>query len=597
MPKNRVKLGLMGAAALVATLAPAQAQRPEPAAVRSADRTPVPIRRIEGVRTTMRDGVVLVSDIWLPAAEGRYPVLLMQSPYRMRTMRPFVELAEFYAGHGYAVAIQDSRGTGGSQGEFDFLFQEAQDGFDSIESLATQDWANGRLCMLGYSYLGTVQLLAARERPPRLACIAPTAPAGRYHEEMPTVQGAFMLHWGLNWLRTWADDTESGPNQAEVDWDAALAHRPLITLDEAVIGRENRLYRQFLENDTLNAYWRRISFTAEDFDRIDLPMMLTTGWFDGDQHGTLYYWRGFEARRERPRDAYLTIGPWNHAQTFMGGRDRMGAMPLPANSILDNRAMRLAFFDHYLKQTGPKPAWARVTLFVTGADIWRTFDALPVPDEARRRLYLSGGGDANTLDGDGRLSWDRPGEEPADEYVYDPRNPVELNFMKTGLFGDLRNEPQAREDVLVYSTGPLAESVEVIGTVTMELYAASDARDTDFTAAISDVGPDGRAIILGARPVGIVRARYRRGREAEPVLLTPGEVERYEIDLGAIGHRFLPGHRIRVEISSSAAPFFNPNQNSGNPVATDTEWRTARQTVFHDTARPSALLLPVYEAE
>jgi putative CocE/NonD family hydrolase len=137
--------------------------------------------------------------------------------------------------------------------------------------------------------------------------------------------------------------------------------------------------------------------------------------------------------------------------------------------------------------------------------------------------------------------------------------------------------------------------LEVIGTVTMELYAASDARDTDFTAVISDVRPDGTAVVLGSRPVGIVRARYRNGREAEPTLLTPGEVERYEIDLGAIGHGFLPGHRVRVEVSSSAAPFFNPNQNMGNPIATDTEWRVANQTIFHDAVHPSALLLPVYE--
>jgi uncharacterized protein len=593
--RRLVKAGLIGAAALVCAANPVAGQDHARQAHPPAKQQPVPIRRIEGLKTPMRDGVVLASDIWLPAAEGRYPVLLMRSPYRMRTMKPFVQLAEFYAGHGYAVVIQDARGTGDSTGQFDFLFQEDKDGYDSIERLATQPWANRRLCMLGYSYLGSVQLLGARERPQHLACIAPTAPAGRYHEEMPTVQGAFMLHWGLNWLRTWADDTARGPNQKELDWEAALAHRPLITLDEAVIGRKNRLYREFLENDTLNDYWRRISFTAQDFEKIELPMMLTTGWFDGDQHGALYYWRGFESRKKPRSDVYLTIGPWNHSQTFDGGRDRMGAMPLPADSILDNRARHLAFFDHYLKQTGPKPAWARVNLFVTGANVWRTFDSLPVDDAERRRLHLSSSGDANTLSGDGRLTWAKPGAEPADEFVYDPRNPVALNFLKGNIFGAVRNEAQAREDVLVYSTAPLAQAVEVIGAVTLELHAASDARDTDFTAAISDVWPDGKAIVLGARPVGIVRARYRNGREAEPTLLTPGKVERYEIDLGSIGHRFLPGHSIRVEISSSAAPFFNPNQNTGNPIATDTQWRVANQTVFHDAARPSALILPVYE--
>lgn len=597
MSSKRLKAGLLGAVALLCLGTPVEAQRTGAATTASAGAT-VPIRRIERLMTPMRDGTELASDVWLPAAEGRYPVILMRSPYRMRSMPPFVETAEFYARHGYAVVIQDSRGTGDSEGAFDFLFTEAEDGYDAVESLATQPWANGRLCMMGYSYLGSVQFLAARERPPHLTCIAPTAPAGRYHEEMPTVQGAFMLLWGVNWLATWTDDTSAAGEAREIDWDEALAHRPLLTLDEAVLGRENRLYREFLLNDTLNDYWRRIAFAEQDFESIDVPTMVTTGWFDGDQHGALFYWRGMEASEGPHPDMYLTIGPWNHSQTFDGGSDHMGAMPLPENSVLDNRARHLAFFDHYLKQTAPEPPWARVTVYVTGANVWRTFDELPVPDAARRRLYLSGGGDANTLNGDGALSWEAPGEQPADEFVYDPRNPVPLNFLTgASIFGGERNETQAREDVLVYTTPPLEEPVEIIGAVTMELYAASDARDTDFTAAISDVAPDGTAVLLGARPVGIVRARYRHGPAAEPDLLTPGEPERYAIDLGSIGHRFLPGHRIRVEISSSAAPFFNPNQNTGNPIATDTEWRTANQTVFHDTARPSALLLPVYEAE
>jgi putative CocE/NonD family hydrolase len=595
MSRTSLKAGLLAAAALFWTPQPAAAQNSTPAASRSAE-SPAPIRHIEGLKTTMRDGVTLVSDLWLPAAEGKYPVILMRSPYRMRSGH-FAELAEFYARHGYATVIQDSRGTGDSKGEFDFLFQESKDGYDSIESLATQPWANGRLCMMGYSYLGSVQFLAARTRPPHLTCIAPTAATGRYLEEMPSVQGAFMLQWGLNWLRTWTDDTTRAPAPVKIDWPTALSHRPLLTLDEAVLGKPNRLYREFLVNDRLNDYWKRVAFTPADFARIDIPIMLTTGWFDGDQHGELFYWRGLEARPGKSADIFLTVGPWNHAQTFEGGKTRMGAMELPESSILDDKARHLAFFDHYLKGTGPKPDWPRVSLFITGANQWRSFAAMPVKEEARRKLYLASGGHANTLDGDGHLGWSRPGRQPSDGFTYDPKNPVPLDFLKSGLFGDLRNETQARQDVLVYSTGPLDKPVEIIGAVTMELYAASDARDTDFTAAISDVGPDGKAILLGARPVGIVRARYRHGPASRPDLLTPGKVERYEIDLGSIGHRFLSGHRIRVDISSSAAPFFNPNQNTGNPIPTDTEWRTAHQTILHNAAHPSALLLPVYEGK
>jgi putative CocE/NonD family hydrolase len=165
------------------------------------------------------------------------------------------------------------------------------------------------------------------------------------------------------------------------------------------------------------------------------------------------------------------------------------------------------------------------------------------------------------------------------------------------MFAEDRTSAQSRSDVLVYTSKPLEKPIEVIGEVAVELYASSDARDTDFTAAITDVQKDGKAILLGSRPVGIIRARYRNGPSATPVLLSPGEIVRYRIKLGVIAHSFQPGHRIRIDISSSAAPLYNPNQNTGNPIVTDTEWKIAHQRIVHDKSHPSALVLPIPPAE
>jgi len=232
----------------------------------------------------------------------------------------------------------------------------------------------------------------------------------------------------------------------------------------------------------------------------------------------------------------------------------------------------------------------RVRIYVTGSNEWRSYNEFPLRNATPLRLYFSSRGKAQTLQGNGVLAKGGGRNEIADQYVFDPKDPVPVSWVG---YGADRREVQSRADVLVYTTEPLEKKLEAIGDVFVELYAASDARDTDFTAVVSDVQPDGRALQLGPRLVGIVRARYREGMSRPPSLLTPGKIEGYTIQIGTLAHAFLPGHRIRVEISSSAYPMFNPNQNTGNPIATDTQWQTATQRIFHDAEHPSALVLPV----
>jgi len=544
-----------------------------------------------GVMTPMRDGVKLASDVWLPSAPGRYPVILIRTPY-LRTMPELQvpKLGRYFASHGYVFVVQDVRGRGDSEGKFDFFFQEEQDGYDTVEWLAAQPFSNGRVGMMGVSYLGTVQWLAAKAHPSHLVCMAPTAPAGQYLNELPFDGGAFEHAWALNWINGVSGRISQGPNLAGLDMAAVLAHRPLLTADSAM-GRPMGLYRDFLTHPLMTDYWQRIQFTPDDFKSITIPTLTVTGWFDGDQPGALFYWRGLEQYGADRGRHWLVAGPWTHVQTFVGGATRVGDMEFSPQSVIDNKALHLEFFDWCLKQSAPSFDQPKVRIYVPGLEAWQTFDHYPPKQVQDRTLYLSSGGRANSMAGDGALSWEAPGDQPPDHFTYDPKRPVPAAVSPEGGLGEDRRPIQRRDDVLVYTSEALTEPLEIAGNVTVSLQAATDGRDTDFTAVLTDVYPDGRAVKLGPK-VGIRRGRYRFGPTRE-VLLEPGKVATFPIDLHDVAHRFEAGHRIRIEIASSAAPAYNPNQNTGNPIATDTTWRVARQTVYHDRTRASSVTLPV----
>jgi len=569
-----------------------------------------PITAQFGVRVPMRDGVELVADMWRPAAEGRYPTILTRTPY-IRVGRGTAERSIYFASRGYVVIVQDTRGRGDSGGEFgrvgndddNFFVDDGRDGHDTIEWIAKQPWSNGKVGMMGGSYVATVQWLAARERPQHLVCIVPTAPAGRYFDELPYQGGAFLMAWALSWANRGSDRLMQDPNRWGLDWQRIFTHRPLLTMDEAM-GRRMRLWRAWLKHDSLDDYWKRLYFSPDDFRKIDIPALHITGWFDSDQSGALSYWDGMQQYSPARDKQYLIAGPWTHGGTRRPSL-RVGEMEFSGEAILNMDAIHMAFFDHFLKGSAPKFDMPRARIYVMGSNEWRSEQQYPPAAIEARPMYFRGGGKANTLLGDGRLSFVLPADEPPDRFAYDPKNPVpsdvtnEVGFrgdypLASELFLGADHRPvQRRDDVLVYTSDALQQPLDVIGRIFVNLYAASDALDTDFTAKILDVYPDGRALKLGAGwPTAIIRARYRNGYE-RPELLTPDKPERFKIELYDIAHTFLPGHRVRIELSSSSFPFVNPNQNTGNPIATDTEWRVANQTIYHDRRMPSHVLLPV----
>ncbi|MBW2370646.1 MAG: CocE/NonD family hydrolase, partial [Deltaproteobacteria bacterium] len=485
----------------------------------SSDQIPLPIRVLFDVRIPMRDGITLSADVILPKPTGRYPVILIRTPYlKNQDLTPYQgreTFIRFLASQGYAVVMQDVRGRGDSEGEFQFYWADAEDGYDSIEWLAEQSWSDGRVGMMGVSYLGAVQWLAAGRKPPHLKCLVSTAPSGLYMDEIPYGGGAWMMEWALHWLNKTSGKLEQDYLASYVDMADVNAHRPLITQDEA-FGRRMPLFKKFLENSTFNDEWRKITLLAEDFSDIDLPVLHVTGWFDGDQPGAMHYWnhmRQFSPARDRQ---YLVAGPWDHVQTFFGGATTLGDMTFGPESVLDHFALHKRFFDHYLKQTVPAFDQPTARIYVTGRNEWREYDQYPPKAMGEKRLYLHSRGNANTLNGDGRLSWEVPDEEPTDQYDFDPKAPAPSHFgppaSPSDSFSgtDLRSV-ERREDVLVYTTDALDATVEISGPVSVELYAASDGLDTDWIVRILDVQPDGKSVNLGPRACGILRARYRKG--------------------------------------------------------------------------------------
>lgn len=553
------------------------------------------IRHRFDVRIPMRDGVELSADMWMPAKPGKYPVILIRTPY-LKTMKEIdpTGRGEFFTQADYIFMVQDVRGRGDSDGIFNFFFQEGKDGYDTIEWIAKQPWCNGKVGMMGVSYLATVQWLAARERPPHLCCIVPTAPGGKIWDEIGYIGGAFAGGHAILWLNDTSGKISQGLNARKVDWmTLLLQHRPLKTMDEA-LGRPMRLYQEFLQHSTLDDYWKRLVFTVEDFRQLDLPALTITGLFDVDQIGSLYYWSGMRQFSPARDKQYLLIGPWNHQQTFMGGQEKLGEMEFTKESIVDFNALHRAFFDCYLKGEAANFDFPRARVYVSGSNTWREFKEYPPAQAVKKKLYFHGKGKANSLKGDGKLSWQAPRQEKPDQYIFDPKKPVAFDFKNLNACN--RIEIEKRQDVLVYTSGVLKKPLEVIGSVHVVLYASSDAPDTDFAASIVDVFPDGRAVSIGPWSSGIKRARFRNGYEKEE-LLTPGKTEKYKINLWDICHTFLPGHRIRIEIHHSLFPFVTTNQNTGNPIATDTEWKIAHQTVYHDKKRPSHVVLPIMPAQ
>jgi putative CocE/NonD family hydrolase len=386
---------------------------------------------------------------------------------------------------------------------------------------------------------------------------------------------------------------------AELDVDAVLAHLPLA--GHPLIRDLAPFYADRLAHPTADAYWHSVSPCA-GYERISAPALNISGWYDIFLWGTLENYQGMRQRGgtdHARRNQRVLIGPWTHS-SFTGSFPEREFGPAASSEAIDLTGLQLRWFDRWLKEADngvdQEPP---VTLFVMGIDRWRAETDWPLSDTQYRPYYLHSAGQANTLQGDGTLSAEPPGDEPPDVYLYNPLRPVPTVGGQVILPGGNAMGPrdqravETRDDVLVYSTPVLDRPVEVTGPIELRLFAVSSARDTDVTGKLVDVHPDGRAMILTE---GILRARYRNSF-TEPKLLEPDAVYELRLDLWATANVFLPGHRIRLEVSSSSFPRFARNSNTGGDIAREParEYRPAINRIFHDAAHPSRLILPIIE--
>jgi len=580
---------------------------------------PCAVTKTANVAVPMRDGTTLRADVYRPSTSQPVPVILVRTQYGKeaaqiqpsRYQRP-----DWFASHCYLVVIQDIRGQFASGGTFSEFINDRNDGYDSVEWAATLPGSSGKVGMYGSSYVGATQWLAAETAPPHLATIVPANTGSDYYDGWTYENGAFRL----NFIEPWVMDTIA-LSAAKNRGDTEVAQQLTQDFKDIATWLRYAPYRSFppfhpgagavapyfydwVAHRTDGPYWQRWE-PQRYYSTINIPVLDVEGWYDAFLTGGVRNFTGMVSSggsalaRTNQR---IVIGPWDH---IGWGRPDSTVAPMlkqiwPVGNSPINELM-LAWWDHFLKgidngvSNGPT-----INYFEMGANVWKTASAWPLPGTQWASYYLSSGGHASSVRGDGQLVTSPPatGQQP-DTYDYDPRNPVpsvgghSCCAAPGGSQGpyDQRSVEQ-RPDVLVYTTPPLPTDTEVTGPITVTLYASSSAPDTDWTAKLVDVHPDSTAVNLNN---GIQRASFRESSSA-PTLIEPGKVYQYTITVWPTSNLFRTGHRIRLEISSSDFPQFDPNPNTGSWLGESTATQVAHQTVLHDAQHPSALVLPVIPA-
>jgi uncharacterized protein len=568
------------------------------------------------IMVPMRDGVRLATDAWVPAGDGPFPALLVRLPYGKDLPGLFAYglAPNIFAliEAGYAVVYQDCRGTFRSGGELVPMINEPNDGADTLAWLAEQPWCDGNIGTYGASYLGFVQWASASASD-RLRAIAPAVTTTDYYTTpWYSEGGALSLHSIQSWATLMAlAETQRALAAGSGDVQTlmglvAMAADPDPHLEELPVRARPLLEKQWpwwgdiLAHPARDTFWQDLS-VVDRFGDITVPALNIGGWFDIFVSNTA---RTFTELRRRAgsadarEGARLIIGPWDHLNSTGVYPDRK--FGLMADALYnDLTGAHRRFFDRWLRgQADAQAGDAPVRIFVMGIDEWRDEQDWPLPDTTYVDYCLDSSGRANTADGDGVLCAEAAGTDRNDVYLYDPRRPVPtlggrvMSPSTANAAGPVdQRKAEARDDVLCYSTPVLEQPVEVTGHVSLTLFVSSSAADTDFTGKLVDVFPDGRAIFLTD---GILRARYRDSL-AEPEPLTPDQVYEITVDLSVTSNVFQPGHRIRLEVSSSNFPRFDRNTNTGGAVTEDgnSDVRVAVNRVFHGPAHPSRLVLPV----
>lgn len=545
------------------------------------------------VKIPMRDGIKLSAHIFLPKAEGKFPVILVRSPYGKGDEKNGDGL--FYASRGYVFISQDCRGKGASQGKWEPFANEADDGRDTQNWILNQPWCNGKIGTSGGSYVGFTQWMPAPDAGDHFKAIFCLVPLIDTYGDAAYIDGAFSLALMMGW----GSMVSYGPGEEipifgwkSDDWNKAYRTLPLCEWDKA-INRKVQYLRDWIAHPNFDDYWARRGVRNRCGD-ITVPIFAVGGWYDIFAKGVLEHVNAVRStsRSVQARNyQHVLMGPWGHGISRDG---KVGDLDFGKDSVIEFHEIQTEWFDYWLKgKDGGDYKWAPFRIFIMGRNQWRNEQHWPLRRTRFTPYYFHSGGSANTFEGDGRLNTVEPGIEFFDRFIYDPNNPVPTlgGCNLVGCPAGPRDQTRAekRNDVLVFTSDELETDLEVTGPVKVILYASSSATDTDWTVKLVDVHPDGRPINLCD---GIIRARYRQSPQ-KPTLIHPEKIYRYEIDLWVTSNVFLAGHKVRVEISSSNFPRFDRNPNTGAAFGKSAEIKKATQTIYHDIGHPSHILLPV----
>jgi putative CocE/NonD family hydrolase len=600
----------------------------------SAQEPPYEIVTQKNVMVPMRDGVKLATDIYLPGrsgavAQGRFPVVLSRTPYGKGGS---LGDAKYHVPRGYVVIAQDTRGRGESEGTWHWMTDDRQDGYDAIEWIARQPWSNGRIGMMGCSYVGATQHLAAMERPPHLTTIIPADPSINHGLGGILYGGAFRLrvwNWVINNAAKGSVQSRDPALKDLLEQQAENRRHYLLNLPLRrgltplkVAPEYEDMLLKMMEHRRNDEFWRFNNIIQYADEHKDIPVFLIGGWYDLFSRSTTETYRTLKNTIRGP--VHLVMGPWIHG---MQGRSH-GEVDFGPEAVVNMTPIRGQWYDRWLKGIDADfgttvPFRTPVRMFVMGAGdghktpdgklfhggYWRDAPDYPLPDARPTNYYLHG---------DGGLSTAQPtGNDSSTTFEFDPRNPVPTvggciccarQIMADGARNQWGGEHtwtwpapiplSARNDVVVFTTPPLERDTEIIGPIQVNLWASSSAVDTDFTAKLLDVYPSSKDFPAGFDLImgdGILRARYRESDKSEK-MLTPGQVSAFHITLDPCCNVFKKGHRIRVDISSSNFPRFDVNPNTGEPLNDYRRMLTAVNTIRHDGQHPSHIVLPLLPA-
>jgi hypothetical protein len=582
----------------------------------------VPKYRLEPtVFVPMPDGVRLSTDFYFPAGHegGPLPLILVRTMYNKNTWRDPQRFAPgFFTSHGYVFAVQDARGTHESEGVYLVSANEAADGDAAITWLANQPWCTGKVGTYGCSYLGEGQVLVATRRNPHHACMIPQAPGGvtRSNPFGFLTGGTNELATDLEWFRGSATtlhpqypvgisredllraassfSTDARP--PEIDFKAVLRTLPLVSMMERAGGAPSE-FELFVSTPIEDQLWDEKGFIA-GHERFNTPALWIDSWHDKCVAQTLWLFNLLQANSETEpagRNQFAVVSPTGHCRSETTTERTLVGQRVMGDARFDHWGLYLRWFDYWLKDIDNGVLdMPKLQYYAMGANEWRVADQWPLPETRFTPWYLRSGGWANSRFGDGVLSQDLPGDEPPDHYVYDPATPVPTTGGPDPVSpwtGESVDQAlvEVRHDVLVYTSPPLDQPLNVTGPIETVLYVSSSATDTDFVVRLVDVYPDGTAFNVQE---GILRACYREGFDRQ-VRLTPGEVTELRVALGVTSNVFQPGHKIRVQVTSSNFPQHDRNLNTGGNNYDETEWLVAENVLHHSAERPSRLMLPV----